>query len=169
MATAKKLPSGSWRCQVYDYTDENAKRRYKSFTSTDQSLKGKREAERMAADYAAEKEQKKHSSDASPFSDRMESYIVSKEPVLSPATTRGYRNIQKILLRDYPAFCRKEIRDISQDDVQKVINDLSHSKSPKTVHNYHGLISSVIGPDLTLKTSMPQKYVQSSISPLTTR
>lgn len=157
MATAKKLPSGSWRCQVYDYTDENGKRHYKSFTSTDQSAKGKREAERLAADYAADKEQKKHSSDASLFSDRMESYIVSKEPVLSPATTRGYRNIQKILLRDYPVFCRKEIRDISQDDVQKVINDLSRSKSPKTVHNYHGLISSVIGSDLVLKTSMPQK------------
>lgn len=42
MATAKKLPSGSWRCQVYDYTDENGKRHYKSFTSTDQSAKGKR-------------------------------------------------------------------------------------------------------------------------------
>lgn len=65
MATAKKLPSGSWRCQVYDYTDENGKRHYKSFTSTDQSAKGKREAERLAADYAADKEQKKHSSDFS--------------------------------------------------------------------------------------------------------
>lgn len=54
MATAKKLPSGSWRCQVYDYTDKNGKRHYKSFTSTDQSTKGKREAERMAADYVAE-------------------------------------------------------------------------------------------------------------------
>lgn len=42
MATAKKLPSGSWRCQVYDYADENGKRHYKSFTSTDQSAKGKR-------------------------------------------------------------------------------------------------------------------------------
>lgn len=38
-----------------------------------------------------------------------------------------------------------------------MINDLSRSKSPKTVHNYHGLISSVIGSDLVLKTSMPQK------------
>lgn len=157
MATAKKLPSGSWRCQVYDYTDENGKRHYKSFTSTDQSTKGKREAERMAADYAADKEQTKHSSDASMFSDRMESYIVSKEPVLSPATIRGYRNIQKMLLRDYTSFCRMEIRKISQDDVQKVINSLSRSKSPKTVHNYHGLIASVIGSDLALKTSMPQK------------
>lgn len=109
MATAKKLPSGSWRCQVYDYTDENGKRHYKSFTSSDQSTKGKREAERMVADYAVDKEQTKHSSDASMFSDRMESYIVSKEPVLSPATIRGYRNIQKMLLRDYASFCRMEI------------------------------------------------------------
>lgn len=59
----------------------------KSFTSTDQGTKGKREAERMAANYAADKEQTKHSSDTSIFSDRM------------------------------------EIRKISQNDVQKVINN----------------------------------------------
>ena len=157
MATAKKLPSGSWRCLVYDYTDENGKHIYRSFTSDDPSPAGKRKAEALAAQYAAEKEQKKRSSDKSLFSDRMESYIVSKEPILSPATIRGYRNIQKMLLRDYTSFCRMEIRKISQDDVQKVINDLSRSKSPKTVRNYHGLIASVIGSDLALKTSMPQK------------
>ncbi len=30
MAKAKKLPSGSWRCLVYDYTDADGKRKYKS-------------------------------------------------------------------------------------------------------------------------------------------
>lgn len=157
MATAKKLPSGSWRCLIYDYTDDNGKRVYRSFTSDDPSPAGKRKAEALAAQYAVEKEQKKHSSDISLFSDRMERYIISKEPVLSPATIRGYRNIQKMLLRDYPAFCCMEIRQISQDDVQRVVNTLSRSKSPKTVRNYHGLISSVIGSDLALNTSMPQK------------
>lgn len=157
MATAKKLPSGSWRCLVYDYADENGKRIYRSFTSDDPSPAGKRKAEALAAQYAAEKEQKKRSSDKSLFSDRMESYIASKEPVLSPATIRGYRNIQKMLLRDYASFCHMEIRKVSQDDVQRVINSLSRSKSPKTVRNYHGLIASVIGSDLALKTSMPQK------------
>ena len=165
MATAKKLPSGSWRCLVYDYTDENGKRIYRSFTSDDPSPAGKRKAEALAAQYAAEKEQKKRSSDKSLFSDHMESYITSKEAVLSPATIRGYRNIQKMLLRDYISFCRIEVRKISQDDVQMVINSLSRSKSPKTVRNYHGLIASVIGSDLALKTSMPQKYVLSFISP----
>ena len=29
----KKLPSGTWRCQVYDYTDDNGKRHYESFTA----------------------------------------------------------------------------------------------------------------------------------------
>lgn len=58
MATAKKLKSGSWRCLVYDYTDENGKRHYRSFTSADPSSRGKREAERMAADYAVEKGKK---------------------------------------------------------------------------------------------------------------
>ena len=61
MATAKKLPSGSWRCLVYDYTDENGKRIYRSFTSDDPSPAGKRKAEALAAQYAAEKEQKKRS------------------------------------------------------------------------------------------------------------
>lgn len=157
MATAKKLPSGSWRCLVYDYTDENGKRIYRSFTSDDPSPAGKRKAEALAAQYAAEKEQKKRSSDKSLFSDRMESYITSKEAVLSPATIRGYRNIKKMLLRDYASFCHMEIRKVSQDDVQRVINSLSRSKSPKTVRNYHGLIASVIGSDLALRTSMPQK------------
>ena len=157
MATAKKLPSGSWRCLVYDYTDDSGKRVYRSFTSEDPSPAGKRKAEALAAQYAVEKELKKHSMDKSLFSDRMESYITSKEAVLSPATIRGYRNIQKMLLRDHAPFCRMEIRNISQDDVQRVINSLSRSKSPKTVRNYHGLIASVVGSDLALRTSKPQK------------
>lgn len=33
MATAKKLPSGSWRCLVYTGTDINGRRKYKSFTA----------------------------------------------------------------------------------------------------------------------------------------
>ena len=32
MATAKKLPSGSWRCRVYDYTQEDIQRHVNAFT-----------------------------------------------------------------------------------------------------------------------------------------
>ena len=64
MATAKKLPSGSWRCQVFSHIEEiplsdgtiKKKRVYKSFTCSDPSKKGKRICEQMAAEWAAKKE-----------------------------------------------------------------------------------------------------------------
>ena len=54
MAKAKKLKSGSYRCLAYDYTDGTGKRHYESFTADT-----RREAERLAAEYAATKEIKK--------------------------------------------------------------------------------------------------------------
>ena len=65
MPTAKKLPSGSWRCQVYSHTEElkqpdgttKKKRIYESFTSDIPGPKGKRMAEKMAAEFAVRKEQ----------------------------------------------------------------------------------------------------------------
>lgn len=50
MASAKKLPSGFWRCQVHSHTEEitqpdgtiKKKRIYKSFTCDDPSAKGRR-------------------------------------------------------------------------------------------------------------------------------
>lgn len=53
MSKAKKLPSGSWCCQVYDYTDQNGKRHYKSFTA-----RTKKVAEYAAAEYALDKKDK---------------------------------------------------------------------------------------------------------------
>lgn len=68
MATARKLASGSWRCQIYSHTEEiiqpdgsvKQKRFYKSFTCDVPGPKGKRMAERMAAEWASEKEHKKN-------------------------------------------------------------------------------------------------------------
>ena len=63
MATAKKLPSGSWRCLAYSHTEEvydkktgkmKRKRIYESFTSNDPSPRGKKEAELAAAQYQLE-------------------------------------------------------------------------------------------------------------------
>ena len=60
MATAKKLPSGSWRIRAFDYTDTDGKKHYRSFTCDDPSAKGKRKCELMAAEWAAEKETGMH-------------------------------------------------------------------------------------------------------------
>lgn len=59
MATAKKLPSGSWRCLIYTHTGEiqqpdgtiKKKRCYESFTSDDSSPRRKKEAEMLAAQW----------------------------------------------------------------------------------------------------------------------
>lgn len=92
MPTAKKLPSGSWRCQVFSHyetvLDEKNKpvidsktgkpkqrRIYKSFTCDDPSTRGKRRAEAMAAEYADTKEQHTFIPTQITFGEALERYI----------------------------------------------------------------------------------------------
>lgn len=151
MATAKKLPSGNYRCRVFVGMD-NGKKVYKSFTAPT-----KAEAELLATQYLIDKEQKKKRKSDNLFCDELSKYITTKEAVLSPATIKGYRNIERILKKDYSDFYNMKISDIEQDHVQEVINRLAKNKSPKTVRNYHGLISAVLGSNLNLNTTMPQR------------
>lgn len=53
MATAKKLPSGAYRCLIFDHM-EDGKRKYKSFTAAT-----KKEAEYQATQYIMQKEEQK--------------------------------------------------------------------------------------------------------------
>lgn len=90
MPTAKKLPSGSWRVQVfagYEYVDGKKKRKYESFTSPNPTKAGKKEAEQMAAEWAVTrrlrpKEKTVH--------EAISEYIDLKRDVLSPSTVAGY-------------------------------------------------------------------------------
>lgn len=151
MATAKKLPSGSYRVRMF-VGMENGKKVYKSFTAPT-----KAEAELMATQYVIDKEQKKKKKSANLFCDELSKYITTKEAVLSPSTIKGYKNIERMLEKDYSAFYNMKISDIEQDHVQEVISSLAKTKSPKTVRNYHGLISAVLGSNLNLNTTMPQR------------
>ena len=103
MPTARKLPSGSWRCQVYSHTEEirterrdhvKKKRIYKSFTSNIPGPKGKREAERLAADFAAEKESHQNILNCT-LGEAIDDYIASKDSVLSPSTIADYKKKRK--------------------------------------------------------------------------
>lgn len=156
MATAKKLKSGSWRCLVYDYTDENGKRHYKSFTSTDPSARGKREAERLAADYAADKENAGNILDIT-FGEALDRYIESRESVLSPRTIMDYKRIRK---KELQSLMQIKVALITQEDIQRAVNIESQTHSPKTVRNSHGLVSAVLRvyrPNFALNTSLPKK------------
>ncbi len=91
------------------------------------------------------------------FQGAAEKYIESKRNVLSPSTIRGYVGILKNLS---PDFLDKRIQDITALDIQEEINRLAKEHTPKTVRNYHGFISAVLGtfcPNLKISTTLPQK------------
>lgn len=86
-----------------------------------------------------------------------EEYIKAKKNVLSPTTIKGYNSAMKTISG---AFRDLNIHDITALDIQAEINRLSESRSPKTVRNYHGFISAVLGtfcPSLKIYTTLPQK------------
>lgn len=144
MATAKKLPSGSWRVRVYD----KVKGKYISFTAGT-----KKEAELLGAEYlnGLIKDHTKEKTVA----DYIEDYIESKSNVLSPSTISGYRKIQRCWLVNldiYPS-------ELNQDNVQRYFNELALRVSAKSVKHAHGLFMSVLNvyfPDVRLKTSLPK-------------
>lgn len=156
MATARVLPSGQYRVRAYIGTDENGKKVTKSFTA-----KSKKEAEFMASQYLLTAKvtiagpEKKIS-----FSEAMTRYIESRRNVLAPYSLTSYLSIQRALEKCDPDFCSKDVLEITQDDVQRLINKLAENLKQKTVRNRHGFISSVLEYNespLKLKTTLPKK------------
>ncbi len=88
---AKKLPSGSWRCQVCSHTEEirqpdgttKKKRIYKSFTFDDPSVKGRRKCEMDAAEWAAKKDQQKVSNYSMTFGEALDIYIIHRKSTVN--------------------------------------------------------------------------------------
>lgn len=152
MANARRLPSGNYRCRVY-VGEENGKKIYKSFTAGT-----KKEAEYKASQYLVENKHNHSKTDSGrTFLQELDEYIKMKSNVLSPSTINGYMGLRKRFINDHPYFTNKKASDITQEDIQRLINALALSKSPKTIRNYHGLISAVLKPYINLNTTMPQK------------
>lgn len=101
------------------------------------------------------------------FQDAALSYIDARTNTISPSTLREYKGTLKRLSN---SFLYQTIDDITQNDVQKEINQLSKDRAAKTVRNYHGFIASVLAefrPELLIRTKLPQKekkevYIPSS-------
>lgn len=154
MATARKLPSGKYRCLIF-IGMENGKRKYKSFTADT-----KKEAELKATQYVMDKEEYESGRDAVTFKTAMELYISSKEPLLSPYSITSYITIKRYLESHFTKFCEQNIFDITQKDIQCVVNEMARSLEPKTVRSRHGYIVSVLkenGYEKNIKTQLPQK------------
>ena len=142
----EKLPSGSYRIR----------KMYKGqmYTVVFNEKPTQKEAmQAMAAEPDKIKSKKYHLT----FTEAAQQYTETKKHVLSPKTVKEYLEIPSRLTDD---FTNKPIYDITQIDIQKEINILAKTLAPKTIRNYHGFISSVLGmfrPEMNISTTLPQK------------
>lgn len=136
----------------------DGKYHYKRFTghSNTSEQKALEDAKRQAERWKA-----LHEEDDAPsgmtLRQASESYIASKDAVLSPATIRGYWIIVRNRLSGI-MDCR--IANLTQAQIQREINNEAKKYSPKTVHNDHGFLAAVLSmhrPNFTLHTRLPEK------------
>lgn len=142
---AKKLPSGSWYVNVM----VDGKR-----ISITAPTKKEAEQEAAALKSGAKTAEKRT---GLTVGEAIDCYIDNKDAVLSPSTVAGYRRIRGNAL---PELMDMPLDKLTPQTVQKAINNMAKSKSPKSVRNAHGLLSaalSVYRPDMALRTTMPQK------------
>lgn len=162
MATAKKLPSGSWRVQVYAGKGPDGKPQYRSFTRPT-----RKEAEYDALQFQLHYKEVSRDTSAMTLSEAMEKYIASKDGILSPSTIRGYDIIKREHLQSLMPI---KLNRLTQSMVQEAINEESkpyvdkkektRTPSPKSVRNIYGLLSAVLAefhPSLKLNITLPQK------------
>ena len=137
MATAKQLPSGMWRVQVYSGTNAHGQRQYKLFTST---------AERRANLAALEWQEKYRdiSSDSAnmTFEEAVDAHITLKSNLVSPSTVLYMDNVK----RNHLISLRKtKSSKLNQNIIQEAINVESSKYSPKTGKNVFGVLTAVLG------------------------
>ena len=143
MPTAKKLPSGSWRCRTYSHTSPDGKRHYKSFTAPT-----RKQAEYMAAEFSLDRD--RHTdADNWTLSEAIDSYIELKRPVLSPSTIYSYEQIRKTAFSSIMgvALCRIT-EDMAQEAVNREADRIPANRtapiSAKTLKNEVGLLMAVL-------------------------
>lgn len=143
---AVKLPSGNWRVSLM----VNGQR-----ISITQPTKKAAESEAAAIKSGA-----KRAAARTDFTTReiIEQYIASKDAVLSPSTVSGYHRIVDNALPKW--LLDMECSTVTQREVQKAVNEMAKSRSPKSVRNAHGLLSAALtahDPTLIYSDYLPAK------------
>lgn len=151
MATAKKLPSGKYRCLVY-IGMEHGKRKYKSFTAG-----AKKEAELLASQYLCHQKEENELSKDIKLREAMNEYCNLKKSVLSPSTIRGYEQLRNSAFGDIED---KKLSELDKIILQRWINCYSENHSPKSVRNAYGFLNAVIKDNLdtfSVNVTLPSK------------
>lgn len=153
MASARKLPSGNWRVNLFIGLSADGKRKYKSFTAPT-----KKEAEYQAAQFNLTRKEKPKCELT--VKEAVTRYIDTKNNVFSPSTVKNYRGYLRTGFTDIELI---KVKDLTEDKIQRWINDLAKSHSPKTVKNIYYLFVPAIqeaekGKDVSAKLPAPVKY-----------
>jgi integrase len=136
MPTAKKLPSGNWRCQVYMGKGADGKAVYKSVTAST-----KKEAEYEALQLQLHHKAITQSSANMTLREAMNAYIDGREGVISVTTLRGYRTI---VANSFPRIMGTQLRKLTPALIQQAVSEEAADHSPKSVHNAYSLMLSAL-------------------------
>lgn len=139
-----KLKSGSYRIRQ----DHNGK----TYSVTVPYKPTKKEAEALINEKIAN-----HVDKIMSFYDAAEKYIQAKSNVLSESTLRSYGSV----LQSLPEwFTKKDLTEIDNYAMQKLVNEISIGNTPKTVSNKYGFCTACIRlfiPNSTVGATLPQK------------
>lgn len=152
MGTYKLLPSGNLNLRKYDYTDENGRKHYKSFTA-----RTKTEIKRAVTEWESNRPSRIKSEII--VSDALQAYLDTKAAVLSPSTLRGYETIKRNHI-DGHSIGRVKLSNLDSKIAQRWVSDLAADHQPKTVRNSFGLLAAVMAfysPKTALRVTLPQR------------
>ena len=138
MATAKKLPSGNYRCRA-SITDENGNRVTQSFTA-----ETARKAETLASMWQEGMLQRSRetATHGITLGDAIDSYIETCRCAgMSPSTILNYKSARN---NAFPLLISKRIGAITVQDIQRQLNARSKTCKPKTLHNNLNLLSATL-------------------------
>lgn len=143
MPKAKKLKSGNWNVIVYDYTDEEGKRHYRSFTAAT-----KAQVLLQAAQFSNSKGKATRKPQEITVREAIDRYIAMSE-VLSPTTIQGYEKIKRFA---FQSIMKTQVKKLDDETLQLAINmeakrtseTTGRQISAKTVKNEWGLLSSAL-------------------------
>lgn len=132
MSAIKKDANGKWRTQVFLGIDNNGKRVYKRVSGISKKVVEQKVAELRGAFTG-------RTTSARTVRDAVESYIDNRSNVLSPSTILQYREYAKNHLT---SLADVQLSVVTQETVQRAINNESRHYSAKTVKNAWALVQS---------------------------
>lgn len=167
MARAKKLPSGSWRVQVYTGMVDG-KRKYISITAPTE-----KEANYAALQYQMGVDRKARIGKT--VGEAIDDYIAMRDGVLSPTTILGYQQIRRCYVQELMGV---PIKQLTEEMMQAAFNAQAKAvmrgthkpMSPKTLRNVHGLVMAsvrAVAPTFNAKITLPsrQKQITTMLTP----